>query len=168
MPNVDLGVTVRLKNPREVGADRLINAVAGLVTYKPPLLIVDFGTATTLDVVDADGAYCGGAIAPGADMSLQTLHMAAAQLPRVAIARPRHVIGGDTIEAIQSGVFWGYVGLIEGLIERMRAEVDGKLTVIATGGLSALFRDASPALQHIDPDLTLRGLQLIHQRNRKK
>ncbi len=164
---VKVGVRVKLDRPEEVGADRLINAVAGAAAYKPPLLIVDFGTATTFDVVDGHGDYCGGAIAPGINLSLQALHMAAAKLPRVAVARPKKVIGTGTVGAIQSGIFWGYVGLIESLIARMQEELGQTVTVIATGGLAPLFKDAVPALQHIEPDLTLRGLYLIHELNRK-
>ncbi len=164
---LDIGIKIKLDRPEEVGADRLINAVAGAATFKPPLLIIDFGTATTFDVVDADGNYCGGAIAPGINLSLQALHMAAAKLPRVAVARPKKVIGTGTVEAIQSGVFWGYVGLIDGLITRIKEEFGQPMTVIATGGLASLFREAIPAIQHQDADLTFRGLQLIYERNRK-
>ena len=166
-PEVTLGIGIKIDKPDEVGADRLINAVAGLAAHKPPLLLIDFGTATTFDVVDAKGNYCGGSIAPGINLSLQALPMAAAKLPSVAVARPRKVIGTGTVEAIQSGIFWGYVGLIDGLITRIKAEFGHPMTVIATGGLAPLFMDAIPAIDHQDPDLTLRGLHLIFERNRK-
>lgn len=167
-PGVETGVKVMIDRPEELGADRLINAVAGLALYKTPLMIIDFGTATTFDVVDADGCYRGGAIAPGVNLSIRALHMAAAKLPSVAVARPPKVIATNTVTAIQSGIFWGYVGLIEGLIERTKAEYGAPMTVIATGGLARLFVDAVPAIEHIDADLTLRGLALIFERNRKK
>jgi type III pantothenate kinase len=167
-PDVTLGIKVHIDRPEEVGADRLVNAISGALTHKPPLLIIDFGTATTFDVVDANGDYCGGAIAPGINLSLQALHMAAAKLPRVGVARPQKVIGTNTVEAIKSGTFWGYTGLIEGMIERIKTEFGQPMTVIATGGLAPLFRDVLPAIEHIDADLTLRGLQAIYERNSAK
>ncbi len=164
-PDVDLGLSVLLDRPEEVGADRLVNAVAAHRCYKGPLIIIDFGTATTFDVVDGQGNYCGGAIAPGPNLSLEALHLAAAKLPRVAIGRPRQVIGKATVPAMQSGVFWGYIGLIEGLVHRIQEEFGAPMTVVATGGLAPLFKDATHVIHHIDPDLTLRGLLEIQQRN---
>lgn len=166
-PGVELGIKALIDRPEEVGADRLINAIAGITTYKPPLLILDFGTATTFDVVDTDGNYRGGAIAPGINLSLQALHMAAAKLPRVGVAKPQKVIGTNTVEAIKSGTFWGYVSLIEGMIGRIKNEYGQPMTVIATGGLAPLFKDAIPSIEHLDTDLTLRGLYTIHERNKK-
>ena len=163
---VDLGLKVLLDRPEEVGADRLVNAVAAHHCYPGPLIIIDFGTATTFDVVDTLGNYCGGAIAPGINLSLQALHTAAAKLPRVAIGRPRQVIGKATVPAMQSGIFWGYVGLIEGLVTRIKEEAAcGEMLVVATGGLAPLFHEAIPAIDRLDPDLTLRGLLLIHRMN---
>ena len=162
----DLGIKVLLDRPEEIGADRLVNAVAVLVKKVVPAIVVDFGTATTFDVIDSKGTYCGGAIAPGINLSMEALHLAAAKLPRIDIRRPRQVVGKSTIEAMQSGIFWGYVGLIEGLIRRIQDERNEKMTVIATGGLASLFRDATPAITAIDPDLTLRGLVEIHRRTR--
>ena len=162
---VDLGIKVLLDRPEEVGADRLVNAVAAHQCYHGPLIIIDFGTATTFDVVDSDGNYCGGAIAPGINLSLQALHMAAAKLPRVAIGRPRQVIGKATVPAMQSGIFWGYVGLIEGLVKRIKDEIGSAMLVVATGGLAPLFHEATPVIDRLDPDLTLRGLLLIHRMN---
>ncbi len=162
---VNLGIRVLLDRPEEVGADRLVNAVAAHKFYEGPLIIIDFGTATTFDVVDAHGNYCGGAIAPGINLSLEALHAAAAKLPRVAIGRPRSVIGKATVPAMQSGIFWGYVGLIEGLVERIKKEFGSEMTVVATGGLAPLFIEATEAIQRLDRDLTLRGLLEIHRRN---
>jgi len=162
---VDLGLSILLDRPEEVGADRLVNAVAAHRRYQGALIVIDFGTATTFDVVDQSGNYCGGAIAPGINLSLEALHMAAAQLPRVAIGRPRQVIGKSTVPAMQSGIFWGYISLIEGLVRRIKDEYGGEMTVVATGGLAPLFADASPVIDALDADLTLRGLLEIHRRN---
>lgn len=164
-PGVTLGLDVRMDRPEEVGADRLVNAVAAHCKYRQPLIIIDFGTATTFDVVDADGNYLGGCICPGINLSLEALHMAAAQLPRVAIGRPAQVIGKATVPAMKSGIYWGYVGLIEGLVRRISEEFGGPMTVVATGGLAPLFAEATEAIHHLDQDLTLRGLLEIHRRN---
>ncbi|MBY0429697.1 MAG: type III pantothenate kinase, partial [Rhodospirillales bacterium] len=163
--NVRLGLNILLDRPEEVGADRLVNAVAAHACYQGALLVIDFGTATTFDVVDGQGNYCGGAIAPGINLSLEALHTAAAKLPRVAIGRPKTVIGKATVPAMQAGIYWGYVGLIEGLVQRMKQEFGAPMTVIATGGLAPLFAEATNAIDHLDPDLTLRGLLEIHRRN---
>ncbi len=166
---IDLGIRVLMERPEEVGADRLVNAVAAHRDYPGALIVIDFGTATTFDVVDADGNYCGGAIAPGPNLSMEALHMAAAKLPRVAIARPRQgqVIGKTTVMAMRSGVYWGYVGMIEGLVRRIKDEFGAPMKVIATGGLAPLFNEATPAIDHLDPGLTLRGLLEIHRRNKR-
>lgn len=163
-PGVDLGIQILAD---QVGADRMVNAVAASERYGGPLIVVDFGTATTFDVIDGDGNYRGGVIAPGINLSLEALHMAAAQLPRIAIQRPEHVIGTDTLTAMQSGMFWGYVALIEGLVDRIRAEYEETMPVIGTGGLSVLFAASTDYIQEADTDLTLRGLQSIHRRNRR-
>ena len=160
----ELAIEVRLPRPEEVGADRLVNAIAACDRYRPPLVIVDFGTATTFDYVDRDGAYAGGVIAPGINLSLQALYMAAAKLPLISVRRTEKVIGTNTVSSMQSGVFWGYVGLIEGLIGRMHAEVGQSLTVIGTGGLAPLFNEATGVIDHVDDDLTLWGLRLIDRR----
>jgi type III pantothenate kinase len=165
---VQSGIKIKIDRPEELGADRLMNAVAGVTLYKTPLLIIDFGTATTFDVIDADGTYCGGVIAPGVNLSLRALHMAAAKLPSVAVVRPPKVIATGTVTAIQSGVFWGYVGMVEGLIARIKAEYGKPMMVVATGGLSRLFVDAIPSIDETNTDLTLRGLALIFERNRKE
>ena len=127
--------------------------------------MIDFGTATTFDIVDEKGNYYGGVIAPGINLSLDALHMAAAKLPRVAVQRPETVIGKRTIPAMMSGVYWGYVGLIEGLLSRIQTEFGSSMAVVATGGLAPLFAEATEAIQHLDLDLTLRGLAEIHRRN---
>lgn len=163
--NAVLGVEVRIEKPNEAGADRLVNALGGFIAYGGPLIIVDSGTATTFDVVGSDGAFEGGVISPGINLSMQALHTAAAKLPRIAIARPDRVVGKDTVGAMQSGIFWGYVGLIEGLITRIKAEYEHPMTVVATGGVASLFEGATNAIDHFDPDLTLRGLLEIWRRN---
>lgn len=164
---VDLGIAVRVDNPREAGADRVINALAAHDTYGGPLIIIDFGTATTFDVVDGSGAYCGGCISPGINLSMEALHMATAQLPRLQIVNPGKapVIGTNTVSAMMSGVFWGYIGLIEGLVARIKAERGESMKVVATGGLAPLFAEATNVIEHTDPDLTLRGLVAVHRRN---
>lgn len=167
--DLDLGTAVKLDNPREAGADRIINAIAAHSTYGGALIVIDFGTATTFDVVDHTGAYCGGCIAPGINLSMEALHMATAQLPRLPVVNPGNapVVGKTTVAAMTSGVFWGYIGLIEGLVFRIKTERAEKMTVVATGGLAPLFAEATKVIEHIDPDLTLRGLLQVHKRNSK-
>jgi len=167
-PGVELGCKALVDRPEEVGADRLLNTVAAADRHELPLIVVDFGTATTFDVVDRDGNYCGGVIAPGINLSLHALHMAAAKLPSVRIERTARVIGKTTIPMMQAGIFWGYVGLIEGLVARIRKEWGEAMAVVATGGLAPLFEGATSAIEKVDPSLTLWGLWLIHARNRKK
>ncbi len=159
------GFSIRMDNPEEVGADRLLNALAGHRKYGGPLVVIDLGTATTFDVVDRDGAYLGGVIAPGINLSLEALHQAAARLPRIGIGRPRGVIGTNTIAAMQSGIYWGYVALVEGMVTRIRAEYGGGLKVIATGGLAPLLAEGTPMIDHIDSDLTLDGMRLLYAQN---
>lgn len=164
-PNCALGVKIKVKREREVGADRLVNTVGAFHTYGPNLIVVDFGTATTFDVVDFEGAYAGGLIVPGVNLSLKALHEAAAKLPNVDVARPQKVVGDDTIACIQSGVYWGYVSLIEGVTKRIADEVEAEMKVIATGGLSALFATGTDAIHHVDGDVTTRGLVRIYKEN---
>ena len=175
-PGVDLGIAIRIDNPKEVGADRVVNAIGAAARYKGALIVIDFGTATTFDVVEADGGYAGGVIAPGINLSLEALYNAAAQLPRIVIEPPAHpsnanepvhIIGTSTKEAMRAGIFWGYVGLIEGIVNRIKAEYGEPMTVVATGGLAPIFLSSTEAIQHVDPDITLRGLVLIHQRNKR-
>lgn len=164
-PDVDLGVGVRLPNPEQVGADRLVNALGAAVAYDGPLVLIDSGTATTFDIVSEDRYFEGGIIAPGINLSMKALHEAAAQLPRIAIKKPDAVIGKDTVSAMQSGVFWGYIGLIDGLVRQIRKEDDRDFTVVGTGGVASLFEGSSETIQHYDPDLTIRGLLEIWKRN---
>ncbi len=160
------GIELLTDAPEEVGADRIANAVGAFAAHGGPLIVIDFGTATTLDVVDGAGNYCGGAIAPSAAHSVDALHRAAAQLPRIDVRRPPAVIGAATVPAMQSGVYWGYVGLIEGLVRRIREEFGAPMKVVATGGLAETFCAATGAIDVQDPDVTLRGLLEIHTRNR--
>ena len=163
--SLDWGFDIRIDNPGEVGADRLLNTLAAHQVYRGPLIVLDFGTATTFDVVDHDGAYLGGVIAPGINLSIEALHQAAARLPRIGIGRPQAVIGRSTVPAMQSGIYWGYVGLVEGLITRIRAECEHPMKVIATGGLAPLLAEGTTIIDRVDPDLTLDGLRLLAQRN---
>jgi type III pantothenate kinase len=163
--NVELGMTARITKPSEAGADRLVNAVGAHLMYPGDLIVIDSGTATTFDVIAADGAFEGGVIAPGINLSLQALHEAAAMLPRIAIQKPDRVIGKDTVSNMQSGVFWGYVALIEGLVARIKAEWGKPMTVIGTGGVASLFEGATDSIDRFDPDLTIRGLLEIWRRN---
>lgn len=163
--NVELGIPVRILKPSEAGADRLVNAMGAHLMYPGDLIVIDSGTATTFDVIAADGAFEGGIIAPGVNLSLQALHEAAAMLPRIAIQKPEKVIGKDTVSNMQSGVFWGYIALIEGLVARIKAEWGKPMTVIGTGGVVSLFEGATDSIDRFDPDLTIRGLLEIWRRN---
>ncbi len=168
--NVNLGIEVRIPKPSEAGADRLVNAIGALQMYEGDLLLIDSGTATTFDVVSGgaargQGAFEGGLIAPGINLSLQALHEAAAKLPRIAIQRPDVVIGRDTVTSMQSGVFWGYIALIEGLVDRIKAEWGKPMTVVGTGGVASLFEGSTQSIDRFDPDLTIRGLLEIWRRN---
>ena len=170
---LDWGFEIRMENPAEVGVDRLLNGLAAHQKYRGPLVVIDFGTATTFDVVDAQGNYCGGAIAPGINLSVEALHQAAARLPRVGVGRPHAVIGRNTIIAMRSGIFWGYIGLVEGLTQRIRNEFAASrgvagavaMKVVATGGLAPLFSEGTPVIEQIDIELTLDGLRLLASRN---
>jgi len=162
---LDWGFEIKVDNPEEVGADRLLNSLAGHQKFGGPLVVIDFGTATTFDVVDKDGAYLGGVIAPGINLSLEALHRAAARLPRIGIGRPQAVIGRNTVAAMQSGIYWGYVAMIEGLVARIQGEYGGGLKVVGTGGLAPLLAEGATVISHIDPDLTLDGLKLLAERN---
>ena len=164
----DLPVDIRVDNPSEVGADRLVNTISAHHSYGPNLIVLDFGTATTFDVVGHDGAYVGGVIAPGINLSLEALKNAAAHLPHIDITMPGQVVGTNTVACIQSGAFWGYVGLIEGICQRISAEKEREMKVIATGGLSPLFARATPVIAETDPDITMRGLVLIRDFNRSE
>jgi len=163
---LDWGFEIKVDQPQEVGADRLLNALAAHHHYRGPLIVIDLGTATTFDVVDETGAYLGGVIAPGINLSVEALHRAAARLPRIGIGRPQAAIGRNTISAMQSGIFWGYVGMIEGIVTRIRNEADfPRMKVIATGGLAPLLAEGTTLIERIDPDITLEGLRLLAERN---
>jgi len=164
-PGIKTGIPVRTDNPREVGADRIVNARAAFSRFGGPCIVVDFGTATTYDAISAGGEYLGGAIAPGMRISEESLTSHAARLPDVEIARPRSVIGKNTVEAMQSGLLWGTVAELEGMIERMEAELGGDVTVVATGGLAEAVVPHTDAIDHHEPWLTLEGLRLIHEQN---
>ena len=163
---VKTGIAVAVDNPLEVGADRIVNSVAAYEKHGGPLIIVDFGTATTFDVVTKDGKYVGGVIAPGINISAEALFARASRLPRVDIRRPATVIGTNTVVNMQSGLFFGYLGLVDGILGRMKREVPDVKRVIATGGLATLLADDSEFIDEVDPDLTLRGLKIIYDRNR--
>jgi len=163
---LDWGFEIKVDQPQEVGADRLLNAMAAHHHYRGPLIVIDFGTATTFDVVDIGGSYLGGVIAPGITLSVEALHRAAARLPRIGIGRPQSAIGRNTVSAMQSGIFWGYVGMIEGIVARIRGEADmNPMKIIATGGLAPLLAEGTTLIERIDPDLTLEGLRLLAERN---
>lgn len=161
-----LGVEVRVDADTQVGADRLVNTVGAYNAYGGNLIVVDFGTATTFDVVDGDGAYVGGVIAPGVNLSVKALHDAAAALPQVDVTKPEHVVGTNTVACMQSGVFWGYVSMIEGICARISAERAVEMKIIGTGGLASLFHQGTRVIDHIDLQLTLNGLVLINALNR--
>jgi type III pantothenate kinase len=162
---IKTGMRIRVDNPREVGADRIVNAVAAVQRWGAPVIVVDFGTATTFDCVNADAEYVGGAISPGFRISEEALVSRTARLPRVEIAKPPAAIGTNTVHAMQSGLLYGYVGLVDGLARRIRAELDPRALLVATGGLSTLLGEHSEVITEVDPHLTLRGLALLHERN---
>ena len=172
-PGIKTGMPLLVDNPAELGADRIVNGVAAFAHYGGPIIVVDFGTATTFDVISARGEYIGGVIAPGLGISADALFSRAAKLARVDIKRPARTIGTNTIAHLQSGLFYGYIGLVDGILERMLAELqtsqpDGSPAtpkVIATGGLAPLFSEGTTLIEHIDPDLTLDGLRMLAERN---
>lgn len=164
-PGLKTGLNIKYENPREVGADRIVNAVAAIHEYGSPLIIVDFGTATTYCYVNEQNQYMGGAIAPGIGISTEALYSRAAKLPRIEIARPDDIIGKNTVSAMQSGILFGYVGQVEGIVQRMKAQSKVTPKVIATGGLATLISEESNVIDIVDPFLTLKGLKLIYKRN---
>lgn len=163
--DLDTGMEVRYDNPDEVGADRIVDAVAARDRMGAPVIAVDFGTATTFDVVAADGAYVGGVIAPGLSISAEALFARASRLFKVDVKRPERVLGSNTAQAMQAGLYWGYIGLVDGILERLREELGETGPVIATGGESAMIAAGSKYIDEIDPHLTLHGLRLIGERN---
>ncbi|MFT3916786.1 MAG: type III pantothenate kinase [Anaeromyxobacteraceae bacterium] len=165
-PGVKTGMPILYDNPREVGADRVVNAVAAFEKWKKGLVVVDFGTATTFDAVSPRGEYLGGAICPGIAISMEALFRNASKLPRVEFLRPPQVVGKNTVASMQSGLVYGYVGLVDGICDRMAAELGFGPTVVATGGLAALVAGVSKAITEVDEHLTLQGLRILHERNR--
>jgi type III pantothenate kinase len=164
--SIEAGVQIRYDNPAEVGADRLLNAVAACHRYGSPACVVDFGTATTFDALSAEGEYLGGAIAPGIGIAAEALFQRTAKLPRIDLVRPPAVIGKNTVNSMQSGMLFGYVGLVEGLVARFREELGPDMKVIATGGLAPLVAAETEVIDAVDPWLTLEGLRLIWETNR--
>ena len=172
--DLNLGIDIHIDEPSELGADRIVNAIGANDLYKGPLIVIDFGTATTFDIIESDGSYAGGLIVPGINLSLEALYNAASRLPRITIEpQPKSktskdtysIIGKSTKTAMRSGIFWGYIGLIEGIIERVKAEYKVPMQTIATGGLAPVFAGSTNAIEHVDQDITLHGLVLIHKRN---
>ena len=161
----ETGMPILYDNPREVGADRVANSVAGFRLYGGPLIIVDFGTATTFDVVSGEGDYLGGIIAPGIRVAAEALFRATAMLPRVEFSFPKQVIGRNTVDAIRSGLLYGYLGLVEGVLRRVKEEIEGEPRVIATGGDAQLIAGKTDLINHVEPDLTLIGLRFIYELN---
>ncbi|MFE8704053.1 type III pantothenate kinase [Cytobacillus sp. FJAT-54145] len=164
-PGIKTGLNIKYENPREVGADRIVNAVAAIHEYGSPLIIVDFGTATTYCYINEHKQYMGGAIAPGIGISTEALYSKAAKLPRIEIARPEGVVGKNTVAAMQAGILYGYVGQVEGIVKRMKDQSQEVPTILATGGLANLIAAESDIIDIVDPFLTLKGLQLIYKRN---
>ena len=168
-PGLDTGMPILYDNPSEVGADRIVNGVAAYERFGRgaglPLIVVDFGTATTLDAITAKGEYLGGAICPGVQISADALFQRAARLPRIDVRKPAHIVGRTTVGAMESGLFYGYVGMVEGLVRRMSDELGGHALCVATGGLASVIAPEIPLIQHVDADLTLHGLRIVWERN---
>lgn len=164
-PGTKTGLNIRYENPREVGADRIVNSVAGIEKYGCPLIVVDFGTATTFDYIDGEGNYLGGAIVPGIGISTEALYQRAAKLPRIELVKPKSVIGRTPVTSMQAGIIFGYAGQVDGIVRRIRTELGVEPRVVATGGLAELISSESETIEVVDPLLTLEGLRLIYERN---
>lgn len=164
-PGIKTGLNIRYENPKEVGADRIVNAVAAIELYGSPCIVVDFGTATTFDYIDEAGQYIGGAVAPGIGISTEALYQRAAKLPRIELVKPKSVVGRNTVNSMQAGIIYGFAGQVDGIVERIKQEFGTSPRVIATGGLAELIASESRTIELVNPLLTLQGLQLIYERN---
>jgi type III pantothenate kinase len=171
-PGLDTGMPILYENPAEVGADRIVNGIGAWDRFgrgkNRPMIVVDFGTATTLDAISAKGEYLGGAICPGVQISADALFQRAARLPRIDVRKPARIVGRTTVGAMESGLFFGYVGMVEGLVKRMSQELGGNAICVATGGLADVIAPEIPQIEHVDPDLTLHGLRLVWERTQKR
>ncbi|WP_096186170.1 type III pantothenate kinase [Evansella halocellulosilytica] len=165
-PGIKTGLNIKYDNPKEVGSDRIVNAVAGIQLYGTPIIIVDFGTATTYCYINEQGHYIGGAIAPGIRISSEALYNRASKLPRIEIAKTKQIVGKNTVDAMQAGILFGYVGQVEGIVYRMKEQARHTPTVIATGGLASMISSETDVIDVVDPLLTIKGLQLIYQKNK--
>ncbi|WP_332697278.1 type III pantothenate kinase [Halalkalibacter lacteus] len=164
-PGIKTGLNVKYDNPKEVGADRIVNAVAAIQLYGSPLIVVDFGTATTYCYINEERQYMGGAISPGISISTEALYTRASKLPRIEIAKPKNVLGTNTVHAMQAGIFYGYVGQVDGIVNRMKSQSNKVPTVIATGGMASLIASETETIDVVEPFLTLKGLQMIYEKN---
>lgn len=166
-PGIKTGLNIKYDNPKEVGADRIVNAVAATALYDGPLVIVDFGTATTFCYINEEKQYMGGAIAPGLSISTEALYTRASKLPRIELVKPKDILGKNTVHAMQAGIFYGYVGQVDGIVNRLKALSDKSVKVIATGGLASLIAGETETIDIVEPFLTLNGLQMIYEKNAK-
>lgn len=164
-PGIKTGIKIATENPKEVGADRIVNAVAAIELYGPPIIVIDFGTATTFDYIDIDGTFQGASIAPGIGISTEALYQRAAKLPRIELVKPKNVVGKNTITAMQSGIIFGFAGQVDAIVNRMFKQSSKKPKVIATGGLASLIASESETIEEVNPFLTLEGLKMIYNKN---